>query len=79
MVVVTGRAQSRNPKLKSGVGATQPPAVEGADAAISALVADECNRVSGQDLSEAAGELHGDLAWGAKVEEFHVWKQFKVR
>ena len=52
----------RNPELQSRLVATQAPAAEGAGIASSAWVAEECNRVSGQDLTEGGGELHEELA-----------------
>ena len=57
------------PELQSRVDATQSSVVEGVDAAISAWVANKCNRVSGQEVSEGEAKLHGGLARGAKLKE----------
>ena len=53
-----------------------PPAVEGLGAANSPWVADERNRVLGQQLSEEGEELHAGLARDAKVKELDAWKRF---
>ena len=47
-------------------------------AAISVWVAEERNRISGQELSEAEETLHVDLVRGAKEKELNAWTQFKV-
>ena len=46
--------------------------MEGVGAAISAVVADECNRVLGQELSEEEEAAHADLVRDAKGEELHA-------
>ena len=50
----------------------------GADGAISAWVADECNRILGQELSPGEEELHADLAEGGKLREPESWEKFDV-
>ena len=50
---VKGYAQWRNSELKPQVDASRSSAAEEAEAAISAWVADECSRVSGEKLSES--------------------------
>ena len=55
-----------------------PPAVEGLGAANSPWVADERNRVLGQQLSEEGEELHAGLARDAKVKELDAWKSCEV-
>ena len=76
--VVKGHAQWRHTELKSRVDATRPSVVEGADAAVSTWVAGERNCISGQDLTEEAGNLHVDLARDATEEELNAWGKFKV-
>ena len=49
--VVRAHAQWWSPDPKSEIEASPSSAVEGADGAISAWVADECNRFSGQRLT----------------------------
>ena len=49
MEVVKENAPQRNPELKSRVNATQSSAAEGVDAAIPGCVAEERDRVLGQD------------------------------
>ena len=48
-------AQWESPELQLRVGATRSSVVEGVDAAISARVAEECNRILGQELSDGGG------------------------
>ena len=45
---------------------------------MSALVAGERRRVSGQDLTEAEARLHADLLSKARGRELDVWEQLKV-
>ena len=78
MGVVKEHAQCRNPGLKWKVGATQSSVAEGVDAAISAWVADACNRVSGKETSGEGGKLHAGLARDAKVEELDTWRRSEV-
>ena len=65
--VVKGHVQSRNPDPKARRNATHASAVEGAGAAISAWDAEECNPVSGQNLTGAEGKSRGGHASAAKV------------
>ena len=58
--------------------ATRSPVVGGVDAAISAWVADECNRVSGRDFWMGEEETYADLARGAKVKELGARQSFGV-
>ena len=69
MSVVQEHAQWRSPALKPQVEALQSSVVKGVDGAISAWVADECNRVSGQDLSPGEGEMRAELAHEGKLHE----------
>ena len=50
LAVVQAHAQWWSPDLKPRMEASPSEAVEGVDGAISALVADECSRVLGQEL-----------------------------
>ena len=50
--VVKGHAQWRNPDLKARRDATPASPVEGVNAAITARIAEECDRVLGQELTE---------------------------
>ena len=52
--------------------------MEGADVAVSALVADECNRVRGQELSPEEEDRPAELDLAAKIEEVDAWKEFDV-
>ena len=45
---------------------------------MSARVAEECNRILGQELTEDGERSLGHLACKAKVRELAVWEQFKV-
>ena len=71
-------AQWRHPDLEARRAATHDSAVEGVDAATSAWAAEERNRNSGQELSEAEGKWHACLARGAEENELNARKQFKV-
>ena len=76
--VVGKHSRRRNPELESRVDATLSSAAEGVDAAISAWVAEECNRSLGQELSEDGERLHVAMAPDAKEKELNLRKQFKV-
>ena len=52
--------------------------VDGGGPALPAWVAEECNRISGQELTEGDGRNVADLDREAKVREFEAWGQFKV-
>ena len=55
--------------MKPQVEALQSSAVEGDDGATSSWVADECNRVLGQELSLDEKKRHVDLAHEGKLRE----------
>ena len=76
--VVQGRAQWWNRGMKPQVDAAQSSAAQGADGAISAWVADEVNRVLGQDLSLGGEKRHVDLAHEGKLRELAARKKFDV-
>ena len=52
LAAAQAHAQWWSPDLKSKMEASPSDAVEGVDGAISAWVADECNRVLGQELPQ---------------------------
>ena len=52
--------------------------VEGSDEAVTAWVADECNRVLGQELSVEEELSCKELAHEGKMRELEAWKKFKV-
>ena len=66
--VVTGRAQWWNPDLKPQVDASRSSAVGGADSANSGRVAGECNRISGQEVSEEEERMHADVVMETEVK-----------
>ena len=72
LAVAQAHAQWWPPDLKPKVGVNPSAAVDGVDGAISAWVADECNRVLGQELSQEEEEMHADLANGRKKRELEV-------
>ena len=57
---------------------TRCSAAEGADAAISAWVAEECKRKLGWELSEEEEQLHVDLTRDARAENPDASQQFKI-
>ena len=57
---------------------TQSSVAEEVHAATSARVADKCNRVWGQKLSEEEERLHDDLARDAREKGLVAWKNFEV-
>ena len=59
--VAQARAQSWSPELKLKLEANPSAAVEGADGAISAWVADERNCILGKELSQEEEETHAEL------------------
>ena len=78
MEVVKEHAQWRNPELKPRVKAHNFSAVERVDGAISACVADACNRALGRELSSEEERQHVDLAKAAKLKELNARKKFDV-
>ena len=70
--VADEHAQWRSSEQKSRLGAAQYSVEEGAGAAISAWVGEECNRVFGHDL-------RAGLAGGARAKELDAWEHFEVR
>ena len=71
---VLRRMSLGNPAMKPQVEALQSWAVEGADGATSAWVADESNCVLGRELSLGEKKRHVDLAHEGKLRELAAWK-----
>ena len=55
-----------------------PFMVDGGGPVLSAWVAGDCSRISGQALTEAEERNFADLVYKAKVRELEAWGQFKV-
>ena len=72
------RAQWRNSDLKPQADAPRPSAVAGVEEPILAWVADDCNQVLGQDLSEEKDKMQADIVTEAKVKKLDAWGTFKV-
>ena len=62
LAVTQAHAQWWSLDLKSKIEASPSDAAEGVDGAISALVADECNRALCQEPSQEKDEAHAELA-----------------
>ena len=58
--------------------ANRSSVVGGVNGTASALVADECGRVLGQELSPGEEERHAELAQAAKAEELDNWEKFDI-
>ena len=71
-------AQKWNPEPKPQVTAHNFSAVGGADGAVSAWVADECDRALGRALLRGDGEQHAGLAQSAKLKELDARGKFDV-
>ena len=76
--VVKGHARRRHPELESRLDATRTSVLAGVDVAISAWVAEECNRVLGQEVTEEEAKFHSGMAREATEQESRAWKQFKA-
>ena len=78
LAVVHAHAQWWPPDLKLKMEASPSATVGGVDGAISARVADECNRISRQELTPEEEGMHADLVKAAKIREFEAWGKFGV-
>ena len=78
LAVVQAHAQWWSPDLKSKMEAGPSDAVEGADGAISAWVADECNRVLGKELPQEEEKRQAALVHEGKRQELEAWEKFEV-
>ena len=63
---------------QSGEHSGASPVLDGGGPAGSARVAEECNRVSGQELTEEDERAHAGPGKTAKGREVDTWKQFEV-
>ena len=66
------------PDLKPQMEASPSATAEGADGNISAWVADESNRISGQELTLEEGDTHADLVQAGKSRELAASENFDV-
>ena len=64
--------------MKPQVGVAASPDVGGLDAALSAWVANECDRVLGQELTAQDERLFAVEVSQAKGVELEAWRSFKV-
>ena len=76
--VAPAHAQWWSPELKSKLEADPSAAVGGVDGAISARVADESNRILGQELTPEEEEMHANLATAIKPREMAARGEFDV-
>ena len=82
--MVKEHAQSRQPEMKEKMDTRTrmdpgaPLMVNGGGLALFASVAAECNRISGQELTEEAERNFAGLAHKAKVWESEALAHFKV-
>ena len=73
------RAQWRSPALKARRHATRASATEGVGAAMSAWIAEERNRASGQELTRGGEKSRWGPVSAARERELNHLKEFKVR
>ena len=62
--------------LRPQVEAPSSSEVDGAEAAVSARMARECNRIPGQELPKEENTVHADLVRAAKEKDLEAWKSF---
>ena len=65
-----------NPDMKTRWNATRACVVEGADAAISAWIAEECDRAWALKPTEEERKSHGGLASAAQERGLNSWMKF---
>ena len=78
LAVAHAHAQRWSPELKPKLEVNLSAAAEGVDGVISAWVADECNRILGQELPREAEEMRADLANEGKRRELAARDKFDV-
>ena len=78
LAAAQAHAQWWSPDLKSKMEASPSDAVEGVDGAISARVADECNRILRQELAPEEEEMRANLVTAGKQRELAAWGKFDV-
>ena len=76
--VVKEHAQWRDSESRPPVGASRSSAVVGLEAAISARVADEYNRVLGRGSTEGGETAHANLVREAEAKWPDAWKSSQV-
>ena len=76
--LIKEQAPRWNSQLKPQVGVATSPDVGGMDAALSAWVAYECDRVLGQELSAQDERLFEVEVSQAKCMELEAWRNFKA-
>ena len=76
--VVRAHAHWWSPEPNPKIEVSQSSVVEGVDGAISASVADECNRILGQELTLEEEAAHADLVEAGKPRELETWGKFGV-
>ena len=82
--VAKGHAQCRRTEMKDKIDTQtrmDPGAsffLDGGGPALSTWVAEERDRILGQELTEAEERVRADLAQKAKVRELEAWGQYKV-
>ena len=72
------RAQRWGRELKAHWDATEASPLEGADSAISAWAADQCNKALGPEPLAGEEKLHGNLVRSARERELAALGKFKV-
>ena len=76
--MVKERAELWNSDLKSRLGATHDSLVEGVDAAISPWVAEECDHISGQELTGEEEMLRRNRLGAANEREPSAFSDFQI-
>ena len=70
--------QGGNPDRKERRDPNHASAAEGQDAAISAWIAEERNRISGRELGGEEGKFHGGVASAARNRGLNACKESKL-
>ena len=76
LAVAHAHAQWWSPDLKPKMEASPSAAAEGVDGAISAWVADECDRILNQELTPEEKDMHADSVTAGKSRELEPWEKF---
>ena len=76
LAAAQAHAQWRSPDLEPKLEVNPSAAVEGVGGAISTSVADECNRVLGQELSPGEDEMRADLVNEEAKRKLDAWEKF---
>ena len=78
LAAAKAHAQWWFPEFKPKLETNPSAAVEGVDGAISARVADECNRILRQDVAPGGEERHPNLVTAGKQRGLAAWGKFDV-